>query len=105
MTKEENGELGWLPEGRLSPQLDQAAFNLEPGILSEPIYDQTVGEEGGYWIIKVLEKDSEREIDSDIREELKSEAINDWVSEQRERSEVESYLDEEKRAWAIERAF
>ena len=102
-SKANNGDLGWLPEGYMSPQFDEAAFSLEPDVLSEPIYDETAGVEGGYWLVKVLERDNDREVDSDMREVLKGKAIDDWVLEQREKSKLENYLDEEKRAWVIGR--
>ncbi len=100
VSKEKNGDLGWLPEGFMNPEFDQAAFNLEIGVVSEPVFDDQVQ---GYWLIKILERDDEREISSDIREVLKARALDDWVSEQREKGEVESYLDGDKKAWAIDR--
>jgi hypothetical protein len=100
-SKEKKGDLGWLPEGFMSPDFDQAAFNLEIGVVSEPVFDNQTQ---GYWLIKVLERDDEREISGDIREVWKAKAVDDWVSEQREKSEVESHLDGDKKAWAVDRA-
>ena len=48
------GDLGWLP-GELMPNslVANAAFNLTPPALSQPIYDKTAVKEVGYWLIEV----------------------------------------------------
>ncbi|MFC1967835.1 peptidylprolyl isomerase [Chloroflexota bacterium] len=99
VSKENKGDLGWLPEGYMSPLFDEVAFSLEPDVLSEPFEDET----GEFWIIRVLEKAGSREIEGDIREVLKEKAMENWISEEREGSEVESYLDEKNKDWALAR--
>ena len=48
------GDLGWLPEELMPNSLiANAAFNLTPPALSQPIYDQTAVKEVGYWLIEV----------------------------------------------------
>ena len=51
------GNLGWLPE-ELMPNtlIANAAFNLTPGDISQPIYDKTAIKDVGYWLIKVTAK-------------------------------------------------
>jgi parvulin-like peptidyl-prolyl isomerase len=51
------GDLGWLPE-ELMPNtlIANAAFNLTPGKLSQPIYDESATKEVGYWLIEVTDK-------------------------------------------------
>ncbi len=48
------GDLGWLPE-ELMPNtlIADAAFNLTPGEVSQPIYDETATKNVGYWLIEV----------------------------------------------------
>ena len=63
-TQENNGELGWLPEGVLykyitSTVLESYIFESQVGVLSQPIYDEEITKGVGYWVIKVLEKDEE----------------------------------------------
>ena len=50
------GNLGWLPR-ELVPNtlIANAAFNLTPPALSQPIYDQTAVKEVGYWLIEVTD--------------------------------------------------
>ena len=48
------GDLGWLPE-ELMPNtlIADAAFNLTPGQISQPIYDGNATKNIGYWLIEV----------------------------------------------------
>lgn len=45
------GDMGWVPEGQLSPDLDKALKELAPGAISEPIRSA-----GGYYIIQLNDK-------------------------------------------------
>jgi len=54
------GDLGWLPE-ELMPNtlIADAAFNLTPGEISQPIYDETAIKNIGYWLIEVTDEEDE----------------------------------------------
>ena len=54
------GDLGWLPE-ELMPNtlIADAAFNLTPGEISQPIYDDTATKDIGYWLIEVTDRQDE----------------------------------------------
>jgi foldase protein PrsA len=54
------GDLGWLPE-ELMPNtlIADAAFNLTPGEMSQPIYDETAIKDVGYWLIEVTNAQNE----------------------------------------------
>ena len=105
---EKGGYLGLLAPGMMTSAFDEAVFDakLEPGTLSEPVKDEAIITRGGYWLLKVLDKADNRQIEDADRDLLKAKALNDWVSALWDNSEniVESYLDDEKKAWAIERA-
>jgi len=45
------GDLGWVPEGQLDPELDQALEHLQPGQLSEPIRTA-----GGYYLLLLRDR-------------------------------------------------
>jgi len=51
------GDLGWLPE-ELMPNtlIADAAFNLTPGEISQPIYEEAAIKNIGYWLIEVTDK-------------------------------------------------
>ncbi len=104
-SKESGGDLGWVAADAMSGPLN---FFIETGeleTLSKPIRDDTVTTKGGYWLLKVLAKEDNREIESANRDLLKGIALNDWISSLLEDpgNEVEDYLDDDKKAWAVRR--
>jgi len=108
-SKENGGDLGWLTPGMVSPAFDEFIFDPEVKLetLSEPIRDDAVVTTEGYWLLRVLDKDDNKEISDDDRDLLKALALNEWVSSLWDDPENEiddSYLDDEKKAWAIEKA-
>jgi len=104
-SKEDEGELTGLTPGMMSPAFDEFIFHpeLRLRLLGEPVRDDAVVTNGGYWLIKVVDIDYNREIEEEDRDLLKSKALTEWVSSLRDDPEnkVESYLDEEKKGWAI----
>jgi parvulin-like peptidyl-prolyl isomerase len=102
-SKELNGDLGWTKEEIVSRVVDALATQLKPGVLSEPTPDESVQTKGGYWLVKVLDKDANRQLEDKTRETLKSKAFEDWVNKQREKDSVERYLSEEQKSWAVAR--
>lgn len=105
-SKEQGGDLGWLPRGVMGPEFDEVAFSLEPGALSQPIPDEGGQTEEGHWVIRVLEKDEARPIDEDAQTIIASNRLNQWFEDVKQDSRVENYLDEDedKKWWAIEEA-
>jgi len=107
LSKEDGGDLDWLAPETMSPAFDEFVFNCEVGTLSEPIRDDMVVTTKGYWLLKVLGRENDMAISGDDRDLLKALALNEWVSSVWDDPENEiddSYLDAEKKAWAIERA-
>jgi len=103
MGEEDSGELGWIKQGDMhSDAFDEVAFNLDLNIISEPVKDRTVQTKDGYWIVKVLEK-GDHELSEDAREGLTMKSLNDWFKEQQDNSTTESYLDQEKTDWAVDK--
>lgn len=106
-SKEDGGDLGWVSPGTMSSSFDKVAFDseVEVGTLSEPVRDDTLTTTGGYWLVKVLEKDDARKVEGDNRSVLKGDALNGWVSSLWDNpdNKGESYLDNDQKAWAIAR--
>ena len=102
-SKDDGGELGWLKQGDMNSEaFDEIAFNLPLSSVSEPVKDESAQTEGGCWIAKVLQK-GEHELGEEIKERLTSNDFAQWLQEQRENNTINNYLDEEKRAWAVDR--
>ena len=106
---EENEGEYMLAPGTITPILDEFVFDPETELetLSEPIRDETIATEGGYWLIKVVAEDEDRRIETEDRDWLKAKALNEWVTslwEDPENEVDDSYLNDEKKAWAIEQA-
>jgi hypothetical protein len=98
-----------LTPGMMTPSIEEVAFDPETELetISQPIRDETVGTEGAYWLIKVVAKDENRRIEKDDRDLLKSRVFDEWVSslwDDPENEVDDSYLNAEKKAWAIEQA-
>jgi hypothetical protein len=93
----------------LNPVVEEYIFNSETEleVLSEPIRDETIGTKGGYWLIKILAKEENRQIDEADRDLLKSKLFDEWVSslwEDPGNVVDDSYLNAETKTWAIEQA-
>ncbi len=106
---EKGGYLGLLAPGMMTAAFDEVVFDAkpEPGTLSEPAKDEVAITKGGCWLLKVLDKAENRQIEDTDRDLLKAVAFNDWLSELWDNPENEiddSYLDDEKKAWAVDRA-
>jgi parvulin-like peptidyl-prolyl isomerase len=78
------GDLGWFPVGYLLvPEVEAAAFDLEPGELSEVIESDL-----GFHIVQAIER-GEQPLSPDALRQLREEAVMDWLVAQREMAEVQ----------------
>ncbi len=109
-TKESGGDFSWLSLEDVAQSSAFAAwadiFELETGVVSEPIRDDTAVTTGGYWLIKVLGKEDNKQISDDDRNLLKARALDEWVLSlwYYYEDEIYNYLTDEMREWAIARA-
>jgi len=104
-SRENGGEFEVTSKGMMSSAFDEFVFDPEVELetLSQPIRDEAVSTEGGYWLVKVTEVDENRQIEEEDRDILKADALNQWVEALWDDpdNKVESYLDDEKKEWAI----
>jgi parvulin-like peptidyl-prolyl isomerase len=98
-----NGGDFTVSQDMMSSAFNEFAFKSELNVLSQLIRDDTVSTKGGYWLVKVAEVDNNRQIEKEDRDLLKSDALNKWVKGLLDDPEnkVKSYLDDEKKQWAI----
>ncbi len=81
------GDLYWFPRGYLTQvSVEEAAFALEPGQISEIIQSDL-----GYHIVQVLDRGI-RPLSPEARNFLQHQAVEDWLTERREQSEIEILL-------------
>lgn len=80
-SKEEGGNLGAFGRGMMVPEFEEAAFNLDLNIVSEPVQTQF-----GYHLIKVEEKNDGKEANFD---EVKNQIVNKLLQDAQQRK----YLD------------
>jgi len=109
-TKESGGDFDWLSPEDVAPgsafTVWADIFELETGAISEPIRDDTEVTTGGYWLLKVLAKEDDKQISDDDRNLLKTRALDEWVFSlwYDPGNEVNNYLTDEMREWAIAKA-
>lgn len=76
--------LGWLPRGVINPEIEEVAFSLDSGEVSDLIYITDPNSELDiYYILKVSGKE-ERVMDESINQMLKENAFPGWLAMQRE---------------------
>ncbi len=78
------GDLSWFPRGYLlEPQIEEAAFSLEPGQFSEMITTDV-----GYHFVYVIEREAEHTLAPDAYRAMQEKALKDWLENQRVSSEI-----------------
>lgn len=82
------GYLGWFPRGYLlQPEVEEAAFALQPGE-----YSQVIETSLGFHLVEVLDRDTDRPLSPQARLQLQLQALEDWLAERRQQSEIEIIL-------------
>ena len=94
-TKEAGGDLGFFPRGVMVPEFEATAFSLPVGETSPPIETQF-----GYHVIRVEEREAQREIPDYQLQQIKANAINRWLDEQLTTVRIERRLDDRLIEWA-----
>ena len=100
------GDMGWLVKGIMSTKFDEVVFNLQPGVLSQPIDDETGQSTNGVWLISVLEKAPDKALDDSQVTNFASIAYSKWFTQQLKEGQdsktVVNKLDDPLRTWATE---
>ncbi len=86
-TKDEGGEVGWVPEGVLGDSLENILFALEANEIT------TFSSGNAVFIFEVLDKSDSQEVSDESRDSLGRAAYLDWLIEKQESVEVVNELD------------
>ena len=105
-SKDDGGDMDWLALEDIYEPLRDYVLNFEPGSVSDIVKDTNVTTTGGYWLVKITETDDNREIQEEYRTVLKAQVMDDWLQALLEdpQTVIESYLDTDKKDWAIAKA-
>ncbi|MDG5473404.1 peptidylprolyl isomerase [Jeotgalibacillus sp. ET6] len=82
--QESGGDLGFFTAGQMDPAFEEAAFNLEPNVISEPVQTNF-----GYHIIEVTET---READIESLDEMRDDIERDLKLEKVDQTQVSSII-------------
>lgn len=95
-SKEKGGDLGWFPRGVMLPEFEEAAFRLSPGEVSDPVKTAY-----GYHVIRVEERQSDREYSPEYLDALKAKAFDDWLTKEKspDQKKVEKLDLSSSRSW------
>lgn len=86
-SRENGGDLGWFPRGLVAPELENAAFALQPGQFSGIV---VMGE--GFHIIQVVEREDARPLSPEMQLDLGLALFDRWLEEQRGVSVIERFV-------------
>lgn len=94
-TAADGGDLGYFAQGTLLvPEVEEAAFALQPGDVSDVITATNPGgEQTVYYLVQVVDVDPQRPLGPDQRAVLLQERFEAWLAEQWSQSEIVRYID------------
>lgn len=78
------GDIGWFPRNYLAEKnVEDAAFSLQINA-----YSEIISGEVGFHILKLLDRQPDRELSPDALAVYQKKAIADWISTQRQKSDI-----------------
>jgi peptidyl-prolyl cis-trans isomerase C len=87
-TRDLGGDLGFFPQGVLtSPEVEAAAFALQPGELSDVIQSDL-----GFHIVQVVERVPDREIEPESLRLLRDQAVGEWLQQLRASADIQIFV-------------
>lgn len=94
-TGDEGGDLGYFPAGTLLvPEIEEAAFALEPGEVSDVITGTVSGGEPTYYLVQVVDVDPQRPLSPDRRAMLLQERFEAWLAEQKSQADIVRHIED-----------
>ena len=88
-TKDNGGDLGWFPRGFVAVELENVAFGLQPGQISDIV---RLGE--GYHIIQLVEREAAYPLSPEMQLDLRLAIFDEWLAEKRNSATIERFVGE-----------
>ena len=98
-TFQSSGEVGWAPLG-IYQDYERVFWDLEPGEVSDPTPNVDNPQTQLFFIIS--DRADSREIGRGNRDELKTNALQDWINEERQNHDVYATFNSDVYAWFVE---
>jgi parvulin-like peptidyl-prolyl isomerase len=97
LVQQDNGtDLGWFARGSKPKEIEDAAFSLQPGQVSDVIPSG-----GSFVILQVLERDPNRAVPPDQLATQRAQAGTTWLSQQRAGPDVKLTFSTSQRDWVL----
>lgn len=95
ITGENGGDLGFFSEGMLLvPEVEAAAFALQPGEVSEVITVTAAdGTRTTYYLVQLVERDPQRPLSSELRYSLLQAKFEEWLAALAAQATIERFVD------------
>lgn len=93
-SKDNGGDLNYFHRGQMVPEFEQAAFNLEPGQMT----DEPVKTQFGYHIIKTTDKKSGEKIPYDIVKD----SAKHFLTAQKQDTEFKKHIEDLKQKYPVD---
>ncbi len=95
VTGENGGDLSFFARGSLLvPEIEEAAFNLQPGETSEVVAGTRVeGSATTFYIIQLVERDPQRNLSADLLFRQLQQKFEQWLSQQWEEAEIIRFIE------------
>ncbi len=77
-------EVGWMPRGIMNADIEEVAFSLEIGEVSDPIHVSNPDAQIDYYYILKVSGKEQRPMEEEFRQQLESTAYPGWLAMQRE---------------------
>ncbi len=88
-TRQNGGEVGWMPRGALPAGAETVLFGLQPGEMAR--YQDP--ESALVYVYQVLERDPEHTLNDTQKLVLARRALDDWLAQKRLQVEIRNYVD------------
>ncbi len=94
ITGENGGDMGFFVRGSLLvPAVDDVAFSLQPGEVSDVIVANSVdGSRTMYYIVQNIERDPQRPLPADMRYKLLQQTFQTWLDQLWQQAEIERFV-------------